>query len=272
MADSAANPVAAAPAAPCLLVTRPEPQAGEWVQRLQALGWPAQALPLLHIGPPPAPQAVQAMARALQPGELVMFVSPNAVAQSLAVWPEGLAWPAGVRAAATGPGTVAALLAAGVPPGQIVAPGPETGQFDSEALWAHLRAEPWVGRRVWIVRGEGGRDWFADTLRAAGAQVQTVQGYVRGGPRLDAASKAVLARALAHPRQVLWLFSSSEALDHLAALAPAADWSAAQAVATHPRIAERALALGVGQVHQVQVGLSALDAWLRQHVGVAGRP
>ena len=32
-----------------MLVTRPQPQADDWVARLQALGAPAQALPLMRI-------------------------------------------------------------------------------------------------------------------------------------------------------------------------------------------------------------------------------
>jgi hypothetical protein len=44
------------------------------------------------------------------------------------------------------------------------------------------------------------------------------------------------------------MFSSSEAIDHLDALAPGADWRAGRALASHPRIAERAQALGFGAV------------------------
>ena len=163
---------------------------------------------------------------------------------------------AGVLAAATGPGTVEALRAAGVPAAQTVAPpGPP---YDSEHLWQGLRSQDWAGRPVWIVRGEGGRDWFGDTLVAAGAQVARVQGYARGCPVWGAAERAVLDAALARPAAHVWLFSSSEAVGHLHRLAPGVAWSAARALATHPRILQAARDAGFGQVGLIDVGIEAL--------------
>ena len=46
----------------------------------------------------------------------------------------------------------------------------------------------------------------------------------------------------------LWLLSSSEALTNLQSLVPGIDWSAAGALATHPRIAAAARSAGFGQV------------------------
>jgi uroporphyrinogen-III synthase len=253
----------AASAGRLLLLTRPAAQASEWVSKLHACGLPAAALPLLVIGPAPDPLAVAQMMAALVPGALVMFVSPSAVGEAAAAVGGRLHWPAQVRAAATGPGTVAALQAAGVPLAQIVAPAADAAQFDSEALWQQLRAETWAQRPVWIVRGEGGRDWFARTLADAGAQVHTVQGYARTAPVLTAPEQALLDQALAAPGRVGWVFSSSEAIDHLARLAPGADWSGALAWASHPRIAARARQLGVGRVLPVQPGLAALVAAAR---------
>jgi uroporphyrinogen-III synthase len=247
-----------------LLVTRPAQQAQGWVSKLRAQGLRAAALPLLDIGPPPSAAPLQHMRAALAPGALVMFVSPNAVEQCFAAWGRCGDWPKGVLAAATGPGTVAALEAAGVPRACIVAPPANAPQFDSEALWRQLRQDDWHGREVWVVRGEGGRDWFADTLRAAGATVRLVQGYSRGAPVLCEAGRRLLVQALATPDQTHWLISSSEALDHLASLAPGADWSGASAWVTHPRMAERARALGWGRVREIATGLDAVVAALRQ--------
>lgn len=249
-------------AAPLLLVTRPEPQASDWVRRLRAQGLAAEALPLLAIGPAPDAGPVLALRAALVEGGLVMFVSPNAVLQTQACGLFDSPWPAGVRAAATGPGTVAALRAAGLPAAQIVAPAAGSAAFDSEHLWLQLRGEPWAGRRVWVVRGEGGRDWFSDTLRAAGAQVSWVQGYARQAPDWSPAQRALLARALAEPAAHCWLFSSSEGLDWLVAQAAGADWSAARCLVSHPRIAARARALGLGRIEEIGVGVDAVVAAL----------
>jgi len=103
-------------------------------------------------------------------------------------------------------------------------------------------------------------------LRGAGATVETIAAYRRIAPRLDANERAVLDAALAAPADHLWLFSSSEAIDRLAALRPNVDagaWHGAQAIATHPRIAERARRLGIGSVHATRPGLDAVVACIQ---------
>lgn len=287
-ATAGAEPVLCVP--PLVLVTRPQPQADEWVLSLQALGLRAVALPLLGIAPPADPAPLQAAWAALAgpaPGDdagrtsgttggttsrstdrctiasatehaaagplaVVMFVSPSAVERFFAFKPGGLAWPTGTLAAGTGPGTRRALLAAGVPATAVLTPPDEGARFDSEALWAVLRDSiQWAGSAALIVRGEGGRDWLADTLRHHGAQVHFVEAYRRTVPVLDAPAQAALQQALAEPAACCWLFSSSEAVGHLPGLAPDADWSQARALATHPRIAATARRLGIGRVGQV---------------------
>ncbi|MBQ0957692.1 uroporphyrinogen-III synthase [Ideonella sp. 4Y11] len=261
-----------APAGPLLLVTRPEPQASDWVRRLQALGLRARALPLLAVGPAPDPAPLRAARQALVPGALVMFVSPNAVLQSAAAGFFDGAWPDGVRAGATGPGTVRALRDQGVAAEAIVAPAADAAAFDSEHLWQQLSREDWRGRPVWIVRGEGGRDWFADTARAAGAQVQLVQGYARGAARWTPEQQQGLADALAAPQAHCWLFSSSEGLEYLAAAAPGADWSRSRGLVTHPRIAAAAQLLGLGEVQLIGVGVEAVAQALAQGRSIQSTP
>ena len=252
-----------------LIVTRPAAQATPWVAALQALGLDAQALPLIGIAPPPELAPVQAAWHALDRLALVMFVSANAVEHFFAARPTGLEWPATVLAGSTGPGTTAALRAAGVP--QIEEPAADAPQFDTEALWARLVLRRWQGKRVLVVRGEDGRDWLAQRLREEGAEVAFVAAYRRLPPLLDAAGRALLAAARAKPEQHLWLFSSSEALGHLQALSAAADWSAAQAFASHPRIAQAALQAGFGQVELVAPTPEAVALQLR-HRGAGPHP
>ncbi len=249
---------------PTVLVTRPQPQADEWVSALQALGLRAVAMPLLGIEAPADLAPVQAAWHRLSQQAVVMFVSPSAVQRFFAVCPDGLAWPPGLIAAGTGPGTRQALLTAGVPARAVLTPPDTAGTFDSEALWAVLRPRwDWPGRHVLVVRGEGGRDWLADTLRQHGAQVHFAEAYRRTLPVLDAAGQQRLQQALAQPAAFCWLFSSSEAIGHLPTLAPAADWGPAVALASHPRIADAARGLGFGRVQQVAPTPAAVAAALR---------
>lgn len=254
-------PASATPA-PRLIVTRPLAQGRPWVQALREAGVDAHALPLIDIGPVADRAALEEAWAQVARCALVMFVSANAVEHFFAG--AARAWPAGTLAGATGPGTRAALERAGVPPGAIAEP-PRGAPPDSEGLWRALAPRrAWTGAEVLVVRGEHGRDWLADTLAAQGAQVRFVAAYRRLAPVPDAAGRALLARALAEPGAHWWHFSSSEALQHLAELAPGAPWQATQALATHPRIAQAARALGFGHVVEVEGGVQAAVQALRQ--------
>ena len=248
-----------------VIVTRPAEQAGEWVRALHALGVDAVALPLIAIAPPADCGAVEQAWRGLDAMRLAMFVSANAVAHFFDARPAGVAWPAGTLAGATGPGTVRALHAAGVPQGQIVAPPEDAPRFDSEALWQLLRALPWAGAHVLVVRGEDGRDWLAGQLHAAGARVSYLAAYRRVVPEFDAPARALLDAARAAPRDHLFAFSSSEAVANLRHGLPGAEWSDFAAVATHPRIAAAAREAGFGRVDVVAPVPGALAQWLNTH-------
>ena len=251
-----------------VIVTRPAAQAQTWVHELRARGIDALALPLIGIGPPADPAPVRAAWAALADQALLVFVSPNAVEQFFALAPTTppAPWPPGTLAGSPGPGTTRELRARGVPAAAIVEPAADAPQFDSETLWAQLRDRDWEARRVLIVRGDGGRDWLADTLRNAGAEVETLAAYRRVAAQPTPNEQALLNAALALPDRHLWLFSSSEAIDRLAALRPGLDasaWRGARAIATHPRIAERARSLGIGQVHPARPGLDAVVACIQ---------
>lgn len=93
-----------------------------------------------------------------------------------------------------------------------------------------------------------GRQWLAEQLRAAGAQVRFVAAYRRGPPPADR-----VQRALAQHRvdaDDLWLFTSVQAIDHLRACLPTQAWSHMRALVTHPRIGLAARAAGFGTVHE----------------------
>lgn len=252
-------PVPPAGAAAPVIVTRPAQDAQQWVQQLREHGFAAEALPLMAIAPASDAAATARAWQTLDRYAACMFVSGNAVeyffkplASAEATLPKSL------RFMAPGPGTVAALLAAGVPAGQVDAPAPDAEQFDSEALWAVVGRRDWRGLRVLVVRGESpdaagggvssGRDWIARQWEAAGARVDFVGVYQRRAPQLSG-EQVERARAASADGSV-WLFSSSEAVANLMRVPALAgvDWRGARAVATHPRIEEAVRAAGWGVV------------------------
>ncbi len=244
-----------------VIVTRPLAQARPWVDALRAKGIDAVALPLIEIAALDDVQPLCTAWQQLPHKALVMFVSANAVLHFFAAKPAGGIWPAGLAAGSTGPGTSAALLDAGVPQLEIVQPA-IAAPLDSESLWAELRGRDWRGRQALIVRGEGGRDWLADKLRGAGAEVDFLAAYRRSAPRPDAAAQAIVAVARMQPQAHCWLFSSAEAVGYLSGLAPGADWAAANAIASHPRIADAARTAGFARVQVVDARFETLLAAL----------
>ncbi|CAN5318314.1 N/A [soil metagenome] len=260
-----------------VIVTRPAPDAASWVGQLEQAGIAAEAFPLIDIVPVKSPADVQALQdawQALDGYAACLFVSGHAVTyffkQNKALAQYARAQPAinniasegfhqippGLRFMAPGPGTVAALLAAGIPAGQIDAPAADASQFDSEALWRVVGARDWQGRKVLIVRGQSagaegatsGRDWIVRLWHDAGASVEFVGVYQRRAPLLTETQIERARQASADGS--VWLFSSSEAVAHLVGLAglQGVDWGRARAVATHPRIAQAVRAAGWGVV------------------------
>ena len=252
-----------------VIVTRPAAQAVSWVEALGAHGVEAVALPLMRICAPLDGEPVAHAWQQLGANQLVFFVSANAVAHFFAMRPADASWPADVLAGSTGPGTTAALRAGGLAAAQIVEPAADSAQFDSETLWQQrLRQLDWHGTTVQIVRGDGGREWLADTLREHGATVNFVAAYRRAEPDWDAQALALLARALAAPTDHLWLFSSSESIEHLArhlaqSNPPVPLPAGARALATHPRIASAARLAGFAHVQLVRPGVADMVASLQ---------
>jgi uroporphyrinogen-III synthase len=252
-----------------VIVTRPEREARVWADALQARGVPCETLPLIDIAALPEPSALVQVWQSVANHLAVMFVSANAVRFFMEAKPRSLTLK-NARAWSTGPGTQAALLAAGWPEFLIDSPPESAAQFDSEALWALVagrakeavelaRADSSATPSVLVVRGAdaqgqlAGRDWLALQLENAGLQVLQTLAYVRQATVLTPQQ-----RELAHQAVIegsWYLFSSSEAAQHLLQLCPNLPIGQARALATHPRIAQRLLEAGWGHVGIVPAGL-----------------
>ncbi|QJC55485.1 Uroporphyrinogen-III synthase [Polaromonas vacuolata] len=250
--------------APKVLVTRPAHDAVSWVSALQQAGFVAEALPLISIAALSGAEHDLALQQAwanLADYSACMFVSGNAVEAFFR--PQNATrpmLPPKLRFMAPGPGTVAALLAAGVALSQIDAPPEDAAQFDSESLWRVVGKRNWQGLRVLLLRGvtvaahsdsnqaAPGRDWLVRQLLDVGASVDQLLVYARRAPVLNAL-ELQRVRIAAQDGSV-WLMSSSEALANLLALDGLQDlnWQGARAIATHERIAAALRAAGWGVV------------------------
>ena len=264
-----------------VFVTRPQAEAARWVQVLVREQIDAASLPLIEIRPVADDRAVRAAWQDIGQFDAVMFVSAAAVAHFFADRSRhGGRWPdAGMlRAWAPGPGTAAALVRMGVAPGDIDAPDPHSGQFDSESLWRQVGSTVRPGQQVLVVRGTNGdaiavaatalpadagqgRDWLAQRLVAHGAQVRFVAAYCRCAPPTAVLRQAVLAAHAVAP--AWWLFTSSQAIENLVAAVPGHDWAPAQALVTHPRIAAAARAAGFGVVQESRPALADVVASIK---------
>ena len=162
-----------------ILVTRPAAQAAQLAALIAGQGGEAICFPLLEIGPADDPLPLQKAIGRLDDYALAIFISPNAVDYSVPQILSQRSWPAALKAAAIGPGSVAQLASYGV--GRVIAP---LQRFDSEALLElpELQAENVAGKKVLILRGNGGRELLAETLMERGAEVDAVTCYHRSAP------------------------------------------------------------------------------------------
>ena len=166
-----------------VLVTRATGQARELADRIRALGGASLLIPAIEIEAL-ADQQIAAGVAQLDDYDYAIFVSSNAAGISMACAKRFGRMPTRVKLVAVGPGTAAALADAGLRDVRLPSEG-----SDSEALFRVLESEAKPNRRFLIVRGQGGREWLAEKLRANGAQVDYLECYRRVKPvaRLDEA-------------------------------------------------------------------------------------
>ena len=245
-----------------VLVTRPAPQADELCALIEAAGGRALRFPTLAISAVPDTTAARAALATLDHYDLVLFVSANAVEQALALRPAA-DWPAGLRCAALGAGTVRTLARHGLPV-QLVAPPPH----DSEALLALPQLQDLSGQRILIIRGVGGRELLGETLRARGAAVNYAEVYQRTRP--DSDTRDILA-AWAQGAVDVVTVTSGEALQNLVAMLGESGRGrllTTPLVVVSGRMVQQALALGFTSPRLAEAAgdaalMAALIAWRR---------
>lgn len=163
-----------------ILVTRPAHQSAPLQRAIEARGGEALLFPTIVIGPPADEGPWQAVADRLEGFDWLVFASVNAVtafAERLAA--RGLAWPEAPGYAAIGAKTATALEERC---GRAVLTPPD---FLSESFLElpEMSREQVAGRRILLVRGEGGRELLPQTLAERGARVTRLPVYARQPPQ-----------------------------------------------------------------------------------------
>lgn len=211
------------------LVTRPAGQSASLVQAIQALGGSAHSFPLIEIQPVrPCPDELSDVGKY----DLIIFISRNAVDCAWSCLSVPL--PESVKLAVVGQATAAALASHGRQPDIV----PDR-QFDSEGLLAMPELDSVAGQNILIIRGRGGREKLAESLRERGAQVDYAEVYQRF------ATEQVLT--FNDDEIDVIIITSREALDHLHKIAQqmGKSWLLEKPmVVIHERVARRAAELG----------------------------
>ena len=266
-----------------IVITRPSGQARQQVELLNKAikqsGINSSlvniiSLPLLTIVPKDNEQLADHIASALKDADLAIFVSPNAIESVMRLLERN--WqdfskkiiPIGVM----GGSSRLALSNHGI--GLEDAPTPvfmpqESGQWDSEGLWQELQmlGWDWATKKIVIFKGDGGREWLADTLKKAGAIVEAISTYSR--IPLDLDNPAWQSIRELDISTSLWILTSSEAVRYLGSVAKdqfSQSLNHATAICPHYNIADAAEAIGFGEVFTTDPGdeamIKAALAWL----------
>lgn len=240
-----------------IAVTRPPEQATKLNAAIAQAGGSVISFPLLDIASLPDLSAFHAAITPLDQFDWAIFISSNAVQYGMPLLQQA-SLPARLKFAAIGPTTASALGSFGV--AEVLKP---SDRFDSESLLALPELQQMQGQRVLIVRGVGGREVLADTLKQRGADVVFGECYRRINPQKNA---DVLAQAHAGNQLQAIIITSSEALRFLLDVAGESDWlKAVPLFVNHDRIAEQAQSHGLKVISAGQPGDEAMLQLLTKH-------
>jgi uroporphyrinogen-III synthase len=192
-----------------IVVTRPRAQAARFAALVSKAGATPLLLPALEIEPVELDPASRAR---LAPDafDWTIYTSANSVESSLRQLPR----PTRTRIAAVGRGTARALAERGLAVHAVPA-----RTADSEGLLALDDFAAVAGRRILILKGEGGRTLLREEIERRGAEVVTGDLYRRVPAAPDDAALAALGRAC-NGGPVVVAITSAESLAALLAAIP----------------------------------------------------
>ena len=247
-----------------IVVTRPAHQADALVEGIEAAGGAVLRLPVTEITAADSTQLDHTITDQLDQYDIVFFISANAVNIGCNLLPSLCQLPATVKLACVGKATARALEAQYGRKADIL---PEQN-FNSEALLAQPELQRVEGQRILIVRGNGGRELLADTLRQRGAKVDYLEVYHRSRASSDTRP---LQQYLQKKQIAAIVITSAESLQNLLEMLPGtaqADLKQVPLLLINPRlisIAQQAGFSGSLWVASAASDSAIIDA-LKQHV------
>ena len=218
-------------------ITRPIDQAKKLATLITQAGGTPILFPLIEITPLKDYSQFETIIREIETYDWAIFISSNAVQKAIPrLLKQGI--PPSLKFAAIGPVTAKELQGFGV--ANVLVPN---DRFDSESLLALPEMTDVVGKKIMLVRGVGGREILAETLKERGAQVTFAECYQRTNPQTNC---DLLAQLYAEKKLHGIVVTSSEAMRHLLDLAGDADWlHNVTLFVNHARIAALPLQMGL---------------------------
>lgn len=188
---------------PTVILTRPAADSMRLSRRLAAHKFRSWQQPVMEICPLEASERVALPS--LEANDIVIYVSANAVLHGLEAVSAVAAAGQHPVSMAVGRRTAATLRSNGIEP---VVPERE----DSEGLLALPQLQVVQGRRVVLVKGVGGRELIAATLRERGAEVIEFDCYRRHYISLE---REQIASQIAPLKPLVWVAGSGGVVEHL---------------------------------------------------------
>lgn len=220
-----------------IAITRPINQAKKLAALIEQAGGTPILFPLIEIEPLKDYSQFEAVTSEIETYDWAIFISSNAVQNGMPrLLKQGI--PSNLKFAAIGPVTASELQSFGVK--DVLIPN---DRFDSESLLALDEMHAVSNKKILIVRGVGGRDVLAETLKARGAQVAFAECYQRINPQTNC---DLLTQLYSENKLHGIVVTSSEAMRHLLDLAGDAEWlHNVTLFVNHARIADSPLQIGL---------------------------
>lgn len=163
-----------------ILVTRPAHQSDQLCHLIAKQGWHAVRFPVIDIEEKKLTNLDFQRLDGIANYQYVFFVSANAVNIALNLFNGKIEQLHKISCVAVGKATYAALEKYELKSALVPAEG-----FNSESILALPVLQNLTGQRCLIIRGEGGREFLADCLKARGARVDYLEVYKRALPVID---------------------------------------------------------------------------------------